>query len=335
MNHSLLQGILELANDAIVSVDENQHIVLFNRGAEQIFGYTAEEALGEPLDVLIPAPSRSEHQTSVQDFARSSGQSRLMGRRSEIRGLRKGGAEFPAEASISRTKVGDKTFFTAILRDISKRKETEEQLQASLEEKEVLLKEVHHRVKNNLQIISSLLNLQSRHTEDPKALEVIKESQNRVKSIALVHESLYRSSDLSRVDFGPYISEIASNLFRSYGNSRSVDLVVETNGILLGIDTAIPCGLMVNELLSNSMKHGLPRTAKGKIQVELSSIDQNNQLQLSVRDNGPGLPSNSNLLETKTLGLRLVMNLANQLGGNVEVHNDDGAVFTITFNRKE
>lgn len=152
------------------------------------------------------------------------------------------------------------------MKDITERKQTESQLKASLKEKEVLLKEIHHRVKNNLQIISSLLNLQSEYIQDKQDLDIFKVSQNRIESMALIHEKLYQSKDLARIDFGEYIRDLVCTLFCSYEvNSSAIDMKINIDQIFLGIDVAIPCGLMINEVVLNYLKHAFPKGRTGEI----------------------------------------------------------------------
>jgi two-component sensor histidine kinase len=200
----------------------------------------------------------------------------------------------------------------------------------------VLLKEIHHRVKNNLQVISSMLRLQARNIDDQLTLQVLEESQNRIRSMALIHERLYRSENLAKVDFGVYIRDLAVHLVRSYkAYSGRVDLNVKADGIFLDIDTAIPCGLIVNELICNSMKYAFPNDGKGKIRVEIRSDHDDRsdkeQLTMIVGDDGIGIPSDLDYQNTGSLGLQLVNALVDQLEGSIEMCSNEGTEFKITF----
>lgn len=326
-----LARILDLADDAIISVDADEHIVLFNQGAEKIFGYTRDEILGQPLNTLLPPRFIGAHHCHIREFAASPVAARTMGERREIFGRRKGGIDFPAEASISKSKYEGAWLFTVILRDITERKIADESIRASLREKEVLLKEIHHRVKNNLQVVSSLLGLQSRNLEHPQMRKMFQESQDRVHSMALIHESLYQSEDLSEIDFPAYIDQLVAHLFRSYGvDSSRVRLEALIDNIRLSIDTAVPCGLIINELVSNSLKYAFPAGNSGRIKVEMRE-EGLHRIRLEVSDDGIGLPAGVGLAGTKSLGLRLVHTLADQLGASVEVVSDGGARITLIF----
>ena len=215
--------------------------------------------------------------------------------------------------------------------EVLSRKRAEERVRDSLAEKEVLLREVHHRVKNNLQVITSLLNMQSRQVKDETVMELFRESQNRVRSMALTHEQLYRSSDLANVDLGRYVKDLASGLFRSYGvDPRRVRLTVATIREPLPLDLAIPCGLIITELVSNALKHAFPDGREGEIRIELTT-DDTGLTTLRVVDNGVGLPEYVVGTSNKTLGLRLVISLATQLGGTIDVSGDDGTMFCVEF----
>ncbi len=210
------------------------------------------------------------------------------------------------------------------------RRSAEAQIRDSLREKEVLLKEIHHRVKNNLQIISSLLNLQSDRVKDSPHLDIFRDSQNRIRSMALVHEKLYRSSDLAAIDFSQYIQSLTAYLYRSYAaDEREVRLDLDIGNVFLGVDAAIPCGLIINELVSNSLKHAFPSMKGGVVRVVLSQ--QGNTCTLEVSDNGIGFPPAVNFWETESLGLQLVHTLATQIGADMELSHDGGTRFVFRF----
>ena len=226
-----------------------------------------------------------------------------------------------------------KTANATLQTEITSRQQAESQIKASLKEKEVLLKEIHHRVKNNLQIISSLLKLQSRHTDNSQTLEMFKESQSRIRTMALIHEKLYQSNDLARVNFGEYIVNLAANLFRSYElHSTQVKPLISVENIFLEIDVAVPCGLIINELVSNSLKYAFTPGSSGEIKIELYAENEQD-LALIVSDNGVGLPEGLDWQNLKSLGLQLVNNLVEQLGGDVKLSRKFGTQFKITFPR--
>ncbi len=216
------------------------------------------------------------------------------------------------------------------LRDITERKNIEIQLKNSLTEKEMLLKEIHHRVKNNLMIISSLLNLQSGYIKDKASQNIFKESQNRARSMALIHERLYQSTDLKRIDFGDYITSLATELFHTYVSDRNlIELKINVEDILLDINTSIPLGLIVNELITNSIKHGFPNGRKGKINIDFYL--KNDHYEFAVKDNGIGFPEDINFQNTNSLGLQIVNSLTEQIDGEIELNKGNGTEFKITF----
>ena len=249
--------------------------------------------------------------------------------RAEV-GLRRAHDELEArveERTAQLTSVVDQ-----MLVEIAQRERAEERVKASLSEKEVLLNEVHHRVKNNLQIISSLVDLQSGSSPDEQTLRLVRESQDRIRAMALIHEQLYESEDLARIDFGGYVRNLSTNLFRAYEIAPdSVALEVDCEDVRLSIDKAIPCGLIINELVTNALKYAFPKRQQGEIAVGLRSHG-GDEVMLRVADNGVGLPDDlDDLARAKSLGLKLVIALSDQLQGTVEVDRTRGTEFRIKF----
>ena len=216
--------------------------------------------------------------------------------------------------------------------EASKRKKAEEDLKASLKEKEILMKEIHHRAKNNLTIISSLLNLQSRHISDKEALGVFRESQNRARSMALIHEKLYRSDNLRKIDFGEYIRSLTVELFNSYRTSSGIELDTSIDNINLDINTAVPLALIVNEIVTNSLKYAFPDKKAGNVLVSFAKNHEG--LQLIVEDNGIGFPNDLDFRNTNSLGMQLVTSLTDQIKGNIKLERDGGTKFVIDFKEK-
>lgn len=213
--------------------------------------------------------------------------------------------------------------------DISRGNSARDRLQVSLNEKDVLLKEVHHRVKNNLQLISSLLNLQASRISDPIVSSLFEDSRNRVRSMAMVHENLYKAGNFAEIAMQAHILTLCSHLQRAYSRSR-VDIVADSADVMLGLDQAISCGLIINELVSNALKHAFPDERAGKITVEFS-LSQDGTCTLVVADDGVGLPGDLNVPEAESLGLQLVRDLVDQLDGVLFVRRAEGMRFTVTF----
>ena len=217
------------------------------------------------------------------------------------------------------------------VRDITPRKKAEELIQKSLEEKEILLQEIHHRVKNNLQIIISLLRLQASSEEDDRLINMFRECQNRIMAMAFVHEKLYQSRDFTRVDFTQYIHDFAQELGTAFGvKKKGIDLKTELEEIELDINRAIPCGLIFNELLTNAIQHAFPGDNRGEIVIRLHRENQE-QISLEVWDSGVGLPADFNLEVPKTLGLMLVKSLTAQINGRLAIARSNGTSFKIVF----
>ena len=237
--------------------------------------------------------------------------------------------------AVERDSLGTAKRMVGTLSDIKERVNAKKKIKESLEEKEMLLKEIHHRVKNNLMIISSLLNLQSNYIKDKKSQDIFKESQNRARSMALIHERLYRSADLKRIDFGDYIQSLSKDLFNTYiSDSSIIALKIDVENIFMDINTAIPLGLIVNELITNSLKHAFPNGRKGEISVGFHKKDE--ECEFTVEDNGIGFPKDIDYQKTESLGLQIVTNLTGQIDGKIEKHDKNpGTEFKINFKEVE
>ncbi len=310
---------------------DNGMIAYANRKFEQMFGYDPGELDGQHVSIVNYATDTVSAEAVVQTIRRAvlDDQEATY----EVHNVKKDGTPFWCSATTSVfTHPEYGVVLVAVQQDISDRKESEAKLQASLKEKELLLKEIYHRVKNNLQVIYSLLNLQSRKVADPAALSVLRDSQSRVRAMALVHEKLYKSPDLARIDLADYIHSLAYSLLETYrAGSHRIALRLEIEPCSLDIETALPCGLMLTELLSNSLKYAFPNDRPGEIAI-LSSVGPDHQIALRVQDNGVGLPDDFDLQHMSSLGLSLVQNLSKQIKGDVVVSPQAvGSAFQITF----
>jgi PAS domain S-box-containing protein len=327
------QAIIERAKDGIISIYcSDATIRSFGPAAEEIFGYTEEELIGTRIDTLLPALG-----AFVETGQSLSDAQKVLFPVGETRGVRKDGSSFPVDLSASIIILDDQEVAIGIVRDITERKLAEDSLRTSLQEKEILLREVHHRVKNNLQIISSIFRLQSRRVDDDKLTALLDESQNRIQSIALLHDTLYRSEDLSHIDMDAYLHEIAGNLARSLDVDGRIDLQVQAQDVSLGLDYAIPCGLMVNEITTNAIKHAFPPEAETQQpQVRIEMVKNARQhVVLSIADNGKGMPEGIKLDESTSLGLKLVHTLCGQLDGDIKILNGQGTTFILSFDGME
>ncbi|HJW95618.1 MAG TPA: PAS domain S-box protein [Thermoanaerobaculia bacterium] len=322
------RGLLESAPDSIIVVDNRGTISVVNSATEQMFGYAREELIGQPIEILVPERSRGRHISDRSDYS-ADAKTRPMGAGRQLTGRRKDGSEFPVEISLSPLRTGHESLVISIVRDVTERRAFEEQIQTSLREKEALLREIHHRVKNNLQITSSLLRLQAANIGDAHARSIFDETQLRIRSMALVHEKLYQAKNLTRINFGDYVRTLGELLFKSFAvEPKAVSLDVTGADVFLDIDTAVPCGLVVNEIVSNALKHAFPG-GRGTIDVRLERND--GTCVMTIRDNGVGLPPQFDLQSIDTLGLQLVRGLVQQIDGTLEVRSIAGTEFRIEF----
>lgn len=319
--------LFESDPDYTILVGGDGVVIDFNLAAEQIVGISKAELTGKHFSKLNIFPE-GELDLLEEKFSQLSQYESVVPFESRI--IAKDGSIRCVQVSLTIIKKDNaQDYILVICTDITERKKAENKIIQSLKEKEVLLQEIHHRVKNNLQVISSLLSLQSRYIKDKDVLELFKESQNRVKSMTLVHEKLYQAHDVSQVDFSDYIGELARVLFRSYGISLDkISLDLEVDDVSVDVNMAIPCGLIITELVTNSLKYAFP-SGKGTIKISFNKIDSKYILQ--VEDNGVGIPENIDLKKSKSLGLRLVRTLTDQLGGEVEMEKVRGTKFKIIF----
>jgi PAS domain S-box-containing protein len=251
----------------------------------------------------------------------------------ELRMKKMDGAAFWAQLVVTAAGEAEgEAAFRVVLTDITARKQAEAAMRESVQEKELLLKEIHHRVKNNLQIISSLLRLHFNQLDNPVAKAVLQDMQDRVRSIALLHDHLCHSKNLAAVDLAGYLASLCQQLFRALvAAPGSIQLQLDLGPVHLGINQAIPFGLLVNELVSNALKHAFPQGRTGQVRVELQPVEGGPEWRLRVADNGVGLPADFDLNHLTSLGLRLVSGLTGQIDGRLEIGTGPGAVFEVVF----
>ncbi len=253
--------VVESAPNAMVMINQAGAIEMVNAQAERVFGYARTELLGQPVEMLVPERFRDGHPDMRSAFF-AAPRSRPMGAGRDLYALRKDGSEFPVEIGLNPIATDEGTMVLSAIVDISERKQNEARIVHDLKEKEVFLGEIHHRVKNNLQIVDSLLELQLPNISDPGVIEIFRDAQNRIRSMALIHQTLYQSQDFARIDFSSFLDALIPNLSVSYAvEPNQIALSIDTVEMLLPIKVAVPCGLVVNELITNAFKHGFPGVA--------------------------------------------------------------------------
>jgi len=321
------RAIFEQAAVGLVQCTPQGNFLRANKRFTQICGYTPQDLSGMNLHELSFPEDREDDADSMRLVLSGHLPSFDMDKRL----LSKDGEQVWVHltASAVRNDEGEVRSIIVVLEDISARRNAEQAVSASLREKEILLREIHHRVKNNLQIISSLLYLQSDHISDPEALTMFLESRNRIASMALVHEELYRSDDLSSVNIREYALKLVPRLVAAFHSGKGIQCAVEADDICLVIGQAIPFGLIINELVTNAAKHAFKDRPSGTISVAIHGVD--GRLEARVLDNGIGLPQDFDPASTSSLGMQLVVQLTRQLRGEL-IHGDSqGASFTLSF----
>ena len=324
------RSIFENAVEGIYQTTPEGRVIGANPALARMLGYeSAEEMMGDVVDVA--------EQIYVDPKAREE-MGKMLEKSGTVEGLeiqlrRKDGEKIWAMTNARgvRDEKGKILCYEGTMVDMTPRKLAEEAVKTSLREKEVLLKEIHHRVKNNLQIMTSLLNLQTKHLSDPGALEALRVSMNRIKTMALIHEKLYRSDNLSSIFFPVYVSDLAQELMRTYALGRGIDLDFDIAPVSFELNTAIPLGLILNELVSNSLKHGFPGEMTGTIAIQFRT--DGDYATLVVSDTGIGFPDGLDYMHTESMGMQLVVTLVEQLEGTIELGTKQGTEFRISFNR--
>ncbi|MGG6268200.1 sensor histidine kinase [Leptolyngbya sp. AN03gr2] len=312
----------------IFSCDMQGRCIYTNPRCEEILGHPLEESLGDRWTNYVHSEDRDRVVPAWIEDATSgrsrTDQFRIITSDGEIRWLHTRTAPMFSAA-------GELIGHTGTIEDITSQKFAEDQIKSSLLEKEALLKEIHHRVKNNLQIISSLIYLQAQRIDDPNVRQIFKDSQSRISSMALVHDSLYRSQDFARVNLSEYVQTLTSSLFHTYRiQSDTVNLVVHVDpDVIVSLEKAIPCGLILNELMTNALKHGFIGEETGEVTVTLHN--QFSQVCLIVENGGKNLPESFELQKIRSMGLRLVNALVDQLNGKVTVEKTQKTRFKVIF----
>jgi PAS domain S-box-containing protein len=324
--------VVEAAPDGLAMVDREGRLALVNSGMERMFGYPREELLGHSLEMLMPERYRNSHPALRTGYMQAPTTRDMAGRR-ELYALRKDGSEFPVEIGLNALNIVGGEHVLAAIVDVTKRKADQARLEKALHEKTALLNEVHHRVKNNLQVVCSLLSLQAR-TAPAEARVMLEDSQARVKAMALIHQLLYERSDFSSVDLGVYLQRLSSLLRELLGAARSrISLRVNVSeaAITMDLQRSVPCGLLVNELVTNAIKHAFPDGRNGDIMVHAELLTPS-LARIMVSDNGIGVPPDIEPgFVSKSLGFQLIPLFVDQLGGELRLIRESGSRFELYF----
>lgn len=329
-SEAFLRGIFEETPDAVFLVGADCRVVRVNTQAEQLFGYAQGQLAGLPVDALLFL-EQPGGQHGVCDELLATPERGALDGGARLRGRRRDGAAFPADAMASRLVAGGAALLIVTVRDVTESWRKEEALRGALNDKNTLLKELYHRVKNNLQLINSLFNLQVRSLPEGDARAALLEAAGRVRAMALVHERLYQSRTLSSIALDEYVGELCTQLARAASaERRGIVPRVEVEPIEIGLDAALPLGLLLNELVSNSLKHGFPDGRAGAITVRIARAD-GELARLTVADDGVGLPPGFDQTNSQSLGLKLITALSDQLRGKFTLESRDGVRATLLF----
>ncbi len=321
-NEEKYRSLIENSPEIILIVNQDEKVEFSNFANTR---YDADEIIGHDLYEFV----FEQHHEMIREAHRKV----FNGEKSQS--YETEGTNVNGERVWYLTHVGPKYFNNEVvglvlfIKNITDRRLAEEKIKQSLHEKEVLLKEVHHRVKNNLQIISSILNLQSSTISDKYTLDLLKNSQDRIRSMSLIHELLYQTKDFSTINFLEYIRSISTNLFQSYNQNKNIDLILELQPVALDLDLAIPCGLIINELITNSLKYAFEVTGSGEVKIVLNQLED--EVILIIEDNGKGFPTTIDFRDTESLGMQLVVSLVDQIDGEITLESRSGTKYELRF----
>ncbi len=323
-----LAAIVESSEDAIFMKSLDGTILSWNEGAEQVYGYPAMEAVGKPVAMLLPSGKKDEVSGILRRLKAGERVQHFLTER-----VRKDGRKLDVSVTISPVRDGAGVIVAAstIARDVTEQKKASEVTQQALREKEFLLRELNHRTKNNLQIISSLLNMQAQAGGNREFRELVRQSQDRLRAMSLIHARLCESGDAKMVEFGEYVRGLVSDLAHTYGTAR-VRLCADAEKADLAVETAMSCGLIINELVTNAFKHAFPGERSGEISVKFRALPEG-RFELSVIDNGIGMPEKPGSGRPASLGMGLVSTLVDQIGGSMTVERREGTTVRIAFPR--
>jgi PAS domain S-box-containing protein len=322
-------AVFENTPVGVAMADDKGGLLKVNKAFEKMLGYSSDELRGMTFSDITHQDYREEDLRRFLEM--------LAGERDhssiEKKYVRKDGRTITTKLTVTAIRdINDKFLYDiGMVEDITERRRAKEQTLKALREKEILLKEIHHRVKNNMTIITSMLALQSCYMDDPAVVDIFDDLINRIKSMSLVHERLYSSEDLEHVDIHSYLKTLTDDLSRSFSRpDKQISTRIDAGDVNMNIDSLIPLGLLINELVTNAYKHAFNETDKGEIRVCLDA-DDSGRVWLKVSDNGCGLPQGMDLADyQKTLGIRLAIELADQLDGTLSISNNPGAEFSIS-----
>lgn len=325
VERTFLAAIIDGSDDAILSKDLRGIILSWNRGAEKMYGYLPDEIIGRPVSILTP-PGKANEIPEILQRIQCGEQIEPY----ETKRLRRDGTEIDVSLAISpiRDIHGRIVAASSIARDISQKKQAESIIRAQLKEKDVLIQEVFHRVKNNLQLVSSLLQLRSRHIKDQDGLAAFQDSIARIQAMALVHEKIYQSDNVAKIEFGDYLRSLIEPLIASYTKDHKIAFSVSGDQCYFELNMAVPLGMIMNELITNSLKYAFPSMKQGRIAVRIKK--DGNVVTVSVSDNGIGLPAGVDFSTSGTFGFRIVRLLGEQLKASIQVRSNDGTGFDIS-----